>query len=97
MKVADGTEEQVSFAEIQGLSTKSFKRLLATSVQMQVYNTMVMPVNSELYNWTFELMGIPSSFIVPQGFLFQELDVVREKQDVVTKIPVVENPLSSQK
>ncbi|MFH0866857.1 MAG: metallopeptidase TldD-related protein [Bacteroidota bacterium] len=94
VKVSDGSEELVSFAEVQGLSTKSFKRLLATSSEMQVYNTMVMPVNSDLYNWEYKLSGIPASFILPQGLLFQELDIVKEKQGVVKNIPVVSNPLS---
>ena len=94
VKVADGSEELVSFAEIQGLSTKSFKRLLATSSEMQVYNTMVMPVNSDLDGWDFPLTGTPASFILPDGLLFQELDIVKEKQGMVKNIPVVSNPLS---
>jgi len=94
VKVSDGSEELVSLAEIQGLSTKSFKRLLATSSEMQVYNTMVQPINIELYNWEYKLTGIPASFILPEGLLFQELDVVKEKQGVVKNIPVVSNPLS---
>ena len=94
VKVSDGSEELVSLAEVQGLSTKSFKRLLATSSEMQVYNTMVKPVNSDLYNWDYKLTGIPASFILPEGLLFQELDIVKEKQGVVKNIPVVSNPLS---
>jgi len=94
VKVADGSEELVSFAEIQGLSTKSFKRLLGTSSEMQVYNTMLMPVNSDLYGWEYPLTGCPASFILPDGLLFQELDIVKEKQGMVKNIPVVSNPLS---
>lgn len=97
VKVSDGSEELVSMAEVQDLSTKSFKRLLATSSEMQVYNTMVMPVNNTLDNWEFELSGIPASFILPEGLLFQELDIVKEKQGVVKNIPVVSNPLSKKK
>ena len=95
VKVADGSEELVSFAEIQGLSTKSFKRLLATSAEMQVYNTMVMPINSDLYNWEYQLTGTPASFILPDGLLFQELDIIKEKQGMVKNIPAVSNPLST--
>jgi hypothetical protein len=94
VKVSDGTEELVSFAEIQGLTTKSFKHLLATSSEMQVYNTMIIPVNSDLYSWEYSLSGVPASFILPEGLLFQELDIVKEKQGVVKNIPVVSNPLS---
>jgi len=95
VKVSDGTEELVSLAEIEGLSTKSFKRLLATSSQMQVYNTMDKPINSDLYDWSFKLTGVPASFIVPDGLLFQELDVVKEKQDIVKTLPSVSNPLTA--
>lgn len=91
--VTDGREELVNFAEIQGLGTKSFKRLLATSAQMQVYNTMVKPLISDLYNWEYKLTGTPASFILPQGLLFQEMDVVKEKQGMVKNIPVVGSPL----
>lgn len=94
VKVSDGSEELVSFAEVQGLSTKSFKRLLATSSEMQVYNTMIKPINIDLYKWEYKLTGTPASFILPDGLLFQELDIVKEKQGVVKNIPVVSNPLS---
>ena len=97
VKVSDGSEELVSLAEIQGLTTKSFKRLLATSSEMQVYNTMVKPVNSDLNSWEYKLTGIPASFILPEGLLFQELDIVKEKQGVVKNIPVVSNPLGMMK
>jgi hypothetical protein len=94
VKVSDGSEELVSLAEVQGLSTKSFKRLLATSSEMQVYNTMINPINNDLGSWEYKLTGIPASFILPEGLLFQELDIVKEKQGVVKNIPIVSNPLS---
>jgi hypothetical protein len=94
VKVSDGSEELVSLAEIQGLSTKSFKRLLATSSTIQVYNTMVQPINNSLYNWDYRLTGTPASFILPDGLLFQELDIVKEKQGMIKNIPVVNNPLT---
>ena len=95
VKVSDGSEELVSLAEVQGLTVKSFKRLLATSSEMQVYNTMINPVNSDLQNWGYKLTGIPASIIMPEGLLFEEIDVVKEKQGVVKNIPVVSNPVSS--
>ena len=97
VKVSDGSEELVSFAEVQGLSTKSFKRLLATSSEMQVYNTMIKPINIDLNNWEYKLTGTSASFILPEGLLFQELDIVKEKQGVVKNIPVVSNPLNNVK
>jgi len=62
---------------------------------MQVYNTMVQPVTGSLYGWEYKLTGTPASFILPKGLLFQELEIVKEKQDMVKNIPVVSNPLST--
>ncbi|MFC1732785.1 metallopeptidase TldD-related protein [candidate division KSB1 bacterium] len=95
VNVSDGSEELVILAEVQGLSVKSFKRLLASSKEMQVYNTMVQPISGDLRNWEYKLSGIPASFILPEGLLFQELDIVKEKQGMVKNIPVVGNPLSN--
>ena len=97
VNVADGSEELVSLAEIQGLSTRTFKRILASSSQMQVFNTMTLPVFGSFGSWNFETAGVPSSFIVPQAILFQELDIIKEKQKVVKKLPIVESPLVSAK
>ena len=94
VKVVDGSEELVSFAEIQGLTTKSFKRLLATSSEMQVYNTMVAPISGDLRGWEYKLTGTPASFILPNGLLFQELDIVKEKQGMVKNKPAVNSPLT---
>ena len=93
VNVSDGSEEMISFAQVQGLSIKSFKRLLATSSELQVYNTMLKPVNTDLNTTDYPLTGISSSFILPEGMLFQELDVVKEKQGVVKNISVVPNPI----
>ncbi|MBU4485384.1 MAG: hypothetical protein KKD38_00510 [Candidatus Delongbacteria bacterium] len=97
VNISDESEELVSLAEVQGLSVKSFKRLLATSSEMQVYNTMLQPVGERIYSWLYNLSGIPASFILPHALLFEELDVVREKQGMVKNIPLVPNPLASKK
>jgi len=94
--VADGREEQVGLTEIKGLTTRSFNRLIATSEEMIVYNTMLQPVNMQLMGWNFGLKGTPASFILPHSIIFQELDVEKRKQDVISKHPVVANPLSGQ-
>ncbi len=92
--VEDGREEPVSLAEIKGLNIRSFRRILGVSNEIQVYNTMFAPVTAQLYSWGFELTGVPVSYIVPGAILFEELDVVRETQQVVRKAPVVNNPVN---
>ncbi len=91
--VNDGREELVSLAEVKGLGVKSFRRILGASKGMQVYNTMYQPVNEQLSSWTFGLTGVPSTYIVPQAILFEELDVVKESQRLVRRPPVVQNPV----
>ena len=93
VKVSDGSEELVSFAEVQGLNIKAFKRIKATSTQMQVYNTMIIPVTGNYYGSQNSLIGTPASFILPEGLLFQELDIIKEKQGLTKNVPVVESPL----
>jgi predicted Zn-dependent protease len=92
--VEDGREEPVSLAEIKGLNIRSLRRILGASQEMQVYNTMFSPATTQFYTWGFELTGVPVSYIVPTALLFEELDVVRETQQVVKKAPVVENPVN---
>lgn len=93
VKVSDGSEELVSLAKIQGLTARSFKRIIATSSTQMVYNTLVFPFNNKMYSYQFELSGIPASFILPDAILFQEIDIVKTRQNVVKQKPVVVNPL----
>ena len=90
--VEDGREEPVSLAAIKDLGIRSFRRIIGASHDMQVYNTMFTPANTPLYGSVFRLTGTPVSYIVPQAMLFEELDLVRETQQFVRKVPVVENP-----
>jgi TldD protein len=92
--VDDGREEPVSLAEVKGLNIRSLRRILGASKEMQVYNTMFSPATTQFYSWGFDLTGVPASYIVPEALLFEELDVVRETQQVVKKPPVVENPVN---
>ena len=92
--VEDGREEPVSLAEVKGLNIRSLRRILGASKEMQVYNTMFNPATTQLYSWGFDLTGVPTSYIIPEALLFEELDIVRETQQVVKKPPVVENPVN---
>lgn len=93
--VADGREELVSMAELDGVSVKSFKRVVATSIEEQVYNTLVDPVRVYVFSWDFNTTGVPSSFILPQGILLEDLEIKPAKRDLVKTPPVVDNPLQT--
>lgn len=91
--VKTGKEELVRGAEIQSMSVKLFKQVVATSDQEYVYNTMLKAINNPTDFDNGELNGFACSFIIPSALLFKELDIVTEKFDVINKTPVVSNPL----
>ncbi len=91
--VEDGREEPVSMAAIKGLNLRSFRRILGASNDMQVYNTIYTPPNTAAASIGFDITGVPVTYILPQALLFEELDIVRESQQVIRKEPVVENPV----
>ena len=99
ISVKDGTEELVRSSKISDLSLKSFKRIVGVSSEKQVYNTMLKGKQRSYYSWRseFDLFGIPSSFIVPQAIVFQELEVEKDKTIVLKKETMVPNPLLSGK
>ena len=97
VSVKDGSEELVRTVKIDGFSIKNFKRILGVANTQFVYNTLVKG-NKAFYNsWNWQLNGILSSFIVPDGILFEELDLQKDKKPVLTKPPVVTNPVGVKK
>jgi hypothetical protein len=99
ISVKDGKEELVRSSKISDLSLKSFKRIVGVSSEKQVYNTLLKGKGSRYYSWRsgFDLFGIPSSFIVPQAIVFQELEVEKDKTIVLKNETMVPNPLLSGK
>lgn len=49
------------------------------------------------YYSDFDLIGVPSSFIVPKSILFQEFEIEKDKKVVLKKEPIAANPLLSEK
>lgn len=68
--------------------------IIATAAAMQVYNTMVFPANTRMYAPSGGIKGVPASMILPEAILFEEIDIVKARQDVVRQLPVVNNPVS---
>ena len=99
ISVKDGKEELVRSSKISDLSLKSFKRIVGVSTEKQVYNTLLKGKQRSYYSWRseFDLYGIPTSFIVPQAVVFQELEVEKDKTIVLKKETMVPNPLVSGK
>ena len=95
ISVKDGTEELVRSAKISDVSVKSFKRIIGAASEKQVYNTLLRGKEKYYSTWQsgFDLSGSPSSLIVPQAIVFEELDIDKEKNIVLKKEAVVPNPL----
>ncbi len=97
----DGKEELVRTTEIAGLSAKTLKKILGTSSHQFAYNTIISKNNGGINPFMFAfsnedlwlLNGVPSSFILPDAILIEELDIQKEKRPVTMKLPVVDNPV----
>ncbi|MEI7596667.1 MAG: metallopeptidase TldD-related protein [Bacteroidota bacterium] len=97
VKVSDGSEVLIRNAEVQGLNIKAFKHVIGTSKYLQAYNTLLTPVKQSVWNTNQMITGYAASFIVPQGILFSELEVVLEKQNMIKRNPIVTNPVAVSK
>ena len=97
----DGKEELVRTTEIAGLSVKTLKKLLGVSSEQFAYNTIISKTIGGMSSFMFAfssddlwlLNGVPSSFIVPNSILIEELDIQKEKRPVTMKLPVLDNPV----
>ncbi len=84
----DGREDLVRGLRFRGMSTRSFRDIIAASEDMQVFNFIdsIFP---------FALMGaggyISNSAVIAPGILFEELELERTQEDL-PKLPVVPPP-----
>ena len=72
--VSDGREEPVRGAVLQDFNLKSFKRLLGTSDREMIYNTTS--------------YGNFATYIVPDGILFEELEITKNN-NITLKTPFI--------
>jgi hypothetical protein len=95
ISVKDGTEELVRSTKISDVSIKSFKRIIGATSEKQVYNTLLRGKKRgySTRQSSFDLSGSPSSFIIPQAIVFEELEIDKEKNIVLKKETVVPSPL----
>ncbi len=85
VSVKDGSEELVRSVKISEIGIGTLRHIAGTTGEEFVYNTLA-AVNGN--------SGIPSSFIVPQAIILEELEVMNKKNSYIPKLPVVSNPLS---
>lgn len=103
VSLSDGKEELLRSAELGEISLSTLKKITAASNKKFAYNTMLSKGGgfSGLFSFAFgsgggenwNLSGVPSSFIIPDAVLIDEMDVQKEKRLITGKLPVVENPV----
>jgi hypothetical protein len=87
ISVKDGKEELVRSSKIGDVSLKSFKRIVGVADTQIVYNTL------QKGYFGYAVSGTPTSYIVPQAVIFQELEVEKDKDIVLKKEAIVGSPL----
>lgn len=105
VSLEDGKEELIRTVELGGISTNTFKKIMGFSDKQFIYNTLLSESVGGL-NLGFliyymsgggleSLSGTPASFILPDAFLFEYLDVQKQKRAITKKLPVVKNPVGN--
>ncbi len=84
----DGREELVRGLRFRGVSTRSFRDILAASDEVEVFNLLDS-------SWPFALMGaggfVSNASVIAPGLLLEELELERTQEDL-PKLPIVPPP-----
>lgn len=96
--VEDGREELVRSVDLQTISSRAFRDIIGWSSKMTAYNTISISPGaaitaSIMARGGWNIQGIPSSFIVPDALLFENLELKRERRAVTSRPPAIESPL----
>lgn len=78
VNVKDGSEELLRGGRINDMSLKSFKRILGVSDKEVIHNMLA--------------GSLGSSYIVPEGILFEEIDIIKDNNVVLKKPYILEKP-----
>jgi hypothetical protein len=94
VSVKDGTETLVRTTAISNITIDSFKDVLAVSAQKQAWNIPIAS-KSGISGLLFQAggVGIPASFIVPDGIILPGIEVKKNDDISLQKKPVTPNPL----
>lgn len=92
VSIKDGSQTLVRGAEIPSLPLGALKRVLGAAKGRYVHNTMLGDEGSGR-GWGWGLRGVPSTLVVPQALLLEEVDMQRERRAATAKLPAVSNPL----
>lgn len=97
INLSDGKEELIRSIDLSRISISSLKRILGVTDEAYVYNTLMKSKKHRDRWWqddSWNLNGIPTTFIVPNGILFEELELFKMKKAIKELPPIVENPIN---
>jgi hypothetical protein len=85
-----GKEQLVRSAGFKGLTMNDLRKIVGASNQKRILNTTA----GEDIQHKFEyLSGCPATYITPDAFLFKDLEISKSVKPIMTKFPVVKNPM----
>lgn len=102
--VDDGREELVRNVELGAISMPALKKIKVVSDKNIAFNTLLTKSggSGSMFSFVFSFLdgdeewnlnGVPSSFIIPDGMIVDELEVQKAERIITTKLPIVENPV----
>ena len=94
VSVKNGSETLVRTAAVSNINIDSFKEVLAVSDKKQAWN---LPIASKggIGGLLFQVggLGVPASFIVPDGMILPGIEVKKNEDVSLQKPPITPNPL----
>jgi predicted Zn-dependent protease len=88
--VKTGQEQLVRSAGFKGLVLNDLRKIIGAGNQKIVMNTTA---GEDLQHKFDYITGCPATFITPDAFLFKDIEISKSTRAVLTRPPVVKNPL----
>lgn len=85
-----GKEQLVRSAGFKGLTLNDLRKIVGAGNQKRVLNTTAGDDIAQKYDY---LSGCPATFITPDAFLFKDLEISKSVKPILTKVPVLANPM----
>jgi hypothetical protein len=98
VSIKDGSEKLIRSVNLNNLIDNSLKDVLCVSAGNIVYNAMFPEAMSggmfeSFMSGTDIINGLPSSFIVPDAILIEEIEIEGISQPLSGNLPIVDNPV----
>jgi hypothetical protein len=92
VNVADGSETMIRSARLKGMSLQTLRRSPLFSDKLMIHNTLLTTGNSNGKG----MSGIPSSFILPDAMLLEDVEVESFRKPLTSMLPIIDNPVGKE-